>query len=166
MTTITKVVDDIETVIPECPPAPSRVVSGGDGCSSIDPLAYSAACDAFFDYIDDELQPTLSALKIDANTTIADINEVTREINTVASEINTAVADIEADRVAIDGYKNETIAARNDTLNTAGYVAGLVNINFVTFLNTGNGHLSVVVNDLNVSTPSVNSNGHFLINIA
>ena len=60
----------------------------------------------------------------------------------------------------------ETIAARNDTLNTAGYVTGLVNINFVTFLQSGNGHISVVVNDLNVSTPSIDSNGHFLINIA
>jgi len=91
----------------------------------------------------------------------------TTEIACEAKETAIAQATIATNQATIATDKAlETIAARNDTLNTAGYVTGLVNINFVTFLNTGNGHISVVVNDLNVSTPSVNSNGHFLINIA
>ena len=72
---------------------------------------------------------------------------------------------VDARKIQFETLRNETIVARNDTLNTAGYVTGLVNINFATFLQSGNGHISVVVNDLNVSAPSINSNGHFLINI-
>ena len=90
----------------------------------------------------------------------------TTEIACESKETAIAQATIATNQATIATDKAlETIAARNDTLNTAGYVTGLVNINFVTFLNTGNGHISVVVNDLNVSTPSINSNGHFLINI-
>ena len=90
----------------------------------------------------------------------------TTEIACEAKETAIAQATIATNQATIATDKAlETIAARNDTLNTAGYVTGLVNINFATFLNTGNGHISVVVNDLNVSVPSINSNGHFLINI-
>ena len=90
-----------------------------------------------------------------------------KETAIVQATIATNQATIATNQATIATDKAlETIAARNDTLNTAGYVTGLLNINFVTFLNTGNGHISVVVNDLNVSTPSINSNGHFLINIA
>ena len=89
-----------------------------------------------------------------------------KETAIVQATIATNQAAIATNQATIATDKAlETIAARNDTLNTSGYVTGLLNINFVTFLNTGNGHISVVVNDLNVSTPSIDSNGHFLINI-
>ena len=91
----------------------------------------------------------------------------TTEIACESKETAIAQATIATNQATIATDKAlETIAARNDTLNTAGYVTGLLNINFVTFLQSGNGHISVVVNDLNVSTPSIDSNGHFLINIA
>ena len=68
----------------------------------------------------------------------------TTEIACESKETAIAQATIATNQATIATDKAlETIAAQNDTLNTAGYVTGLVNIDFATFLNTGNGHMSL-----------------------
>ena len=90
----------------------------------------------------------------------------TTEIACEAKETAIAQATIATNQAAIaTNSALETEADKQDVAAMRDFIAGFTNINFVTFLQSGNGHLSVVVNDLNVSTPSIDSNGHFLINI-
>ena len=97
----------------------------------------------------------------------------TTEIACEAKETAIVQATIATNQAAIatnsaletEADKQEVISAKQDVAAMRDFIAGFTNINFVTFLQSGNGHISVVVNDLNVSTPSINSNGHFLINI-